>query len=69
MKDILKRLDELKAQITAAAEMDRLAFEPEVTRLVAQLDEQHETVPQDIRNLADELMREAIEARFDNMPV
>ncbi|WP_371224399.1 hypothetical protein [Roseovarius sp. 2305UL8-3] len=69
MKDILNRLEELKTEIEDVAEMDRLAFEPEITRLVAQLDEQHETVPKDIRNLADELMSEAIEARFDNMPV
>lgn len=69
MEKTLKRLHELQKQIAAVADMDRLAFEPEVTRLVAELDEQHEPVPQDIRNLAEELMGEAIEARFDNMPV
>jgi hypothetical protein len=69
MSDLVKDLEELHDRILAAEPGARYLLQPELGALIESLETAGEAVPEGIRALNDELVTEAIEARFENMPV
>lgn len=69
MTDVTKDLERLHERILAADADTRYLFQPRLGELIDTLDGQGIQVPAGIRALNDELLAEAIEAQFDNMPV
>lgn len=63
------RLSELKSQIANAAPGTRHVHLDGLNRLVTDFSHHGTEVPSHLRRLQDELTNEAIEARFDNLPV
>ena len=61
--------DRLQSQADAASLEHRLRLLPEVNRVVIQFKAQGMEVPKRLSALNDELTQDAIEARFDNLPV
>ena len=61
--------DALVEQITVANAALRLRLQPQLTRIVEDLLKSGAPVPPRLRNLNEQLLEEAIEARFDNLPV
>lgn len=60
---------QLEATIQAANSDKRLELQPHLSRLLDRLAREGQHVPARLRNLNALLMDEAIERRFDNMPV
>lgn len=61
--------DALLRQIGAASAAQRLHLQPELARMVESMERAGMPVPAQVRSLNDQLLDEAIEARFDNLPV
>ena len=59
----------LEATITKADRAQRLALQPRFSRVIDQMSRSGEPVPARLRSLNAALLDEAIEDRFDNMPV
>ena len=69
MSDIKADLQRLKQEILEMPEDKRYEMQPQLGKLIDALEEAGETAPCEIRDLNEELVNDAIEAQFDNMPV
>lgn len=67
--ELLRAAERLEKQIGSATASKRLALQPEFTRVLGRLKAEGAPVPLRMRRLEADLTDEAIEARFDNMPV
>lgn len=61
--------DQLAKEIRHASPETRLRLQPELGRLLQELEQAGTTVPARLRNLHEQLLEEAIEAQFDNLPI
>lgn len=61
--------DDLLERIAMASPEQRLELQPELSRVIDRMQRSGEPVPTRLRNLNAQLCDEAIEARFDNLPV
>ncbi|WP_425046221.1 hypothetical protein [Primorskyibacter sp. S87] len=68
-KSLLDIAKHLEAKIEAANTDSRLKLQPEFSALIARMLSEGEAVPVRMRRLEASLSDEAVEARFDNMPV
>lgn len=68
-KQIVSDADALVAEIKQADERGRLALQPKLQRLLAQMNATGTRVPAKLSDLHDQILEEAIEARFDNLPI
>lgn len=66
LSEDIKRLHDRILQTDADT---RYRFQPRLAEAIVELDRAGAPVPPRIRNLNDELLNDAIEARFDNLPV
>ena len=66
---LLQQAERLARQAAAADVAARIRLQPELTRLVERMRIEGLHVPARLQRLEAELADEAIEARFDNMPV
>lgn len=64
-----ENLDRLMAQIADATAEARTTFQPALSRLIDAMLENGEPVSAEAKLLNEELVNEAIESQFDNMPV
>ncbi|MBU3259449.1 hypothetical protein KPG71_05415 [Roseovarius sp. PS-C2] len=69
MADLNDQLAKLKDEILNGDPDTRHGYEPQLAQLIEDMQQQGMAVPSDIRCLHEELVSEAIEAQFDNMPV
>lgn len=69
MTDLLKTAERLEQRIAAAGDSGRLALQPEFSDLLHRMRLSGVTVPARLWSLDAALTEEAIEARFDNMPL
>jgi seryl-tRNA synthetase len=69
MQDLRAELDRLQQDIGEAGDKDRLRYQPQLERVIEEMDERGEDVPPEARDLNEELRNAAIEAQFDNMPI
>ena len=69
MSTLNTRLDLLIAKIKQENPIDRFRLQPQLDRLIFEIEAQGDTVQPYMRQLNEELRNEAIEAQFDNMPV
>ncbi|NHQ74206.1 hypothetical protein HAT86_06970 [Roseovarius gahaiensis] len=69
MADLEQQLAQLKADILEDDSGARYTHAPLLAKLMAELEQQGQRIPPDIRCLHEELVNETIEAQFDNMPV
>ena len=60
---------QLEATIVASRGAKRLELQPQFSRVLERLDRSGQHVPARLRNLNAVLLDEAIESRFDNMPL
>lgn len=67
--DLTQAARQLEARIAAAGAATRFELQPELSRVLEKLSRQGEHVPARLRNLNAVLLDEAIEQRFDNLPV
>ncbi len=67
--ELMKQAEDLEQQITSGNGDQRLALQPEFAQVLDRLSASGEPVPARLRRLGAALMDEAVEARFDNMPV
>ncbi len=67
--DLKKTAENLEQEITHAAPATRLALQPQFSQILHRIAARGERVPVRMRSLDAALIDEAIEARFDNMPV
>ncbi|MFY9210890.1 MAG: hypothetical protein WAO69_07160 [Aestuariivita sp.] len=63
------RAESLEWEIERASASTRLALQPRLEKFLAHLEADGIRVPRRLKKLNSELIDEAIEARFDNMPV
>lgn len=68
-KDFKAGADALVQEITTANAALRLQLQPQLSRIVEDIQKSGGQVPPRLRNLSEQLLEEAIEARFDNLPV
>ncbi len=68
-KDLNRGADALLQEIATANSALRLQLQPQLTRMVDEMQKAGAPVPAEMRNLNEQLLEEAIEARFDNLPV
>lgn len=68
-QDLLSAAEKLEHRIAAADEAERLALQPEFSKVLERLEAEGQQVPAHLRRLDAALIDEAVEARFDNMPV
>jgi len=61
--------DRLHQQIAQAESATRYRYEPQVRRMIERKAASGEAIPEATKRLHQELLCEAIEAQFDNMPV
>lgn len=66
---LIRDAERLEAQISDASAATRLRLQPEFTRILDRLRREGQPVPSRLRQLDAVLVDEAIEARFDNLPV
>ncbi len=59
----------LEAEIFQSSGSKRIALQPKLQKVLNQCDAGGVSVPRRLRKLNSELLDEAIEAQFDNMPV
>lgn len=64
-----KGADTLVQEITNGNASQRLQLQPKLTQMVDDIQKSGVPVPPQLRNLSEQLLEEAIEARFDNLPV
>lgn len=69
MDDFSRAVADLEARIGTASPAGRVALQPELADLLRRMQEAGVPVPARLRNLDAELTDEAIEDRFDNVPV
>lgn len=69
MHDLFTQAERLARQIDQASASHRLALQPQFSRAIARLKAAGEDVPMRLRRLDAALNEEALEDRFDNMPV
>jgi len=69
MTDLTEQLDQLIERIGSADPCKRHEYQPELCALIDRMREAGLPVPCETLSLRDELVSEAIEAQFDNMPV
>lgn len=67
--DLARAANDLEKKIASASSVRRLALQPELSRILARLKADGQSVPTRLRHLEYVLRDEAVEARFDNMPV
>ncbi|WP_135501968.1 hypothetical protein [Roseovarius aestuariivivens] len=65
----LQEIKRLQHQILDLGEAERYRLQPRLAGLLGQMRDAGEPIPAKLRRLNDELLDEAIEAQFDNMPV
>jgi hypothetical protein len=68
-ENLMERVEALELRIIRATQSGRLVLQPELTRMLDRLDEQGLPVPRRLRDMEAALVEDAIESRFDNMPV
>jgi hypothetical protein len=61
--------DLIEAEIAQASAAKRVLLQPKLARFLVSLEEDGVAVPRRLKQLNSDLIDEAIEARFDNMPV
>jgi hypothetical protein len=66
---LISHADELARSIRNAPAQDRLRLQPDLGRLLQEMEQAGTNVPARLRNLHEQLLEEAIEAQFDNLPV
>ncbi|MCR9148096.1 MAG: hypothetical protein NXH74_12990 [Rhodobacteraceae bacterium] len=66
---LLQDIKSVHRQIMDLDAAERYRMQPRLAGLLGQLREAGQPVPSELRRLNDELLAEAIEAQFDNMPV
>lgn len=69
MNNLNSRLDLLIRKIKQESPSARFRLQPQLDRLIHEIEAQGCRVKRDTRMLNEELQNEAIEAQFDNMPV
>ena len=69
MAEFQQQLADLKEEILSDDTGARHSYAPKLATLMDQMEAQGQQIPADIRCLHEELVNEAIEAQFDNMPV
>ncbi|MEX0338552.1 MAG: hypothetical protein AB3N11_05875 [Arenibacterium sp.] len=67
--DLSRKARLLEAKISAANEDSRVALQPELHHVLELMRREGNHVPARLRNLNAVLLDEAIERRFDNLPV
>jgi hypothetical protein len=67
--DLVQVAERLEKNLTGACPTTRLRLQPEFTRVLGRLKETGQDVPARMRRLERALSDEALEARFDNMPI
>ena len=68
-QDLFLTARRLEASIVGATAARRLELQPQLTKVIDRLVMQGQHVPARLRNLNAVLLDEAIEERFDNLPV
>ena len=69
MKDLTKAAEAIVDRINAASPSDRLELQPQLAEALRQMQEHGIPVPARMRALDEELVSEALEDRFDNVPL
>ncbi|WP_050930328.1 hypothetical protein [Aestuariivita boseongensis] len=64
-----RHAESLEAEIARANASTRLSLQPRLQKFLTHLEADGVRVPSRLKKLNSELIEEAIEARFDNMPV
>ena len=64
-----KHLNDILEQVENASSDSRHLFYSDLQTAIHTMQEAGEDVPASVRDLAETLLSEAVEARFDNMPV
>lgn len=67
--DLFLTARRLEASIVGATAARRLELQPQLTKVIERLTMQGQQIPARLRNLNAVLLDEAIEDRFDNLPV
>lgn len=66
---LVSHADQLAREIKLASAETRLRMQPELGRVLQELEQAGTAVPARLRNLHEQLLEEAIEAQFDNLPI
>ncbi len=69
VQELFHTAEQLEQKIKAANLSKRIQLQPELSKVLARIQAEGEQVPLRLRRLDATLCDEAIEARFDNMPV
>ncbi len=69
MNTLDKRLDDLMLKIKQAGPVNRFRLQPQLDRLIHEVEAHGGRVQRQTRLLNREMQHEVIEAQFDNMPV
>ena len=69
MTDMTQTVKDLLDRINAAEDDDKLAYQPQLGDLIAQLHVAGKPVPADVQTLNEALLNEVIERQFDNLPI
>jgi len=64
-----QNIETLVKEIEAADAGSRPSYEPQLSRMIDEMEARGEKVPTAAKCLHEELVNEKIEAQFDNMPV
>lgn len=67
--NLLQDIKNVHRQINDLDPSERYRMQPRLAGLLGQLREVGQPIPSELRRLNDELLAEAIEAQFDNLPV
>ena len=66
---MVSHADQLAQEIRTSSPERRLELQPAFGRVLQELEQTGTVVPARLRNLHEQLLEEAIEARFDNLPI
>ena len=66
---LVSHADQLAQEIKLASPETRLKMQPELGKVLQELEQAGTVVPARLRNLHEQLLEEAIEAQFDNLPI
>lgn len=69
MTSLKSELDRLEDQIARSDPDSRHRYQPQLRKLIRRMDVEGAQVPLAVRQLHEDLVCEAIEAQFDNLPV
>lgn len=67
--ELMATSETLEAHIAKASRASRIALQPQLQSILNRLEQDGIAVPTRLRNLNSALIDEAIEDRFDNMPI